>query len=44
MGFAKDLTGNYQRGLITLSVPMLAAAGIMLYMRRNAQRRSTSEL
>jgi ACS family tartrate transporter-like MFS transporter len=44
MGFAKDLTGNYQRGLITLSVPMLAAAGIMLYMRRNAQRRSTPEL
>ncbi len=36
MGFAKDLTGNYQRGLITLSFPMLLAAGIMLYMRYQA--------
>jgi ACS family tartrate transporter-like MFS transporter len=40
MGFAKDLTSNYQRGLITLSFPMLAAAGIMLYMRYQAQRTS----
>ncbi len=36
MGFAKDLTGNYQRGLLSLSVPMLLAAGIMLYMRYRA--------
>jgi ACS family tartrate transporter-like MFS transporter len=40
MGIAKDLTGNYQRGLITLGFPMLAAAGIMLYMRYQAQRTS----
>jgi ACS family tartrate transporter-like MFS transporter len=36
MGLAKDLTGNHQRGLLTLSIPMLAAAGIMLYMRRQS--------
>jgi ACS family tartrate transporter-like MFS transporter len=36
MGIAKDLTGTYQRGLLTLSIPMLAAAGIMLYMRRQS--------
>jgi ACS family tartrate transporter-like MFS transporter len=33
MGIAKDLTGNYQRGLLTMSVPMLLAAGIMLHLR-----------
>jgi ACS family tartrate transporter-like MFS transporter len=38
MGLAKDLTGDYQRGLITLSIPMLAAAGIMLYLRYQAHR------
>jgi ACS family tartrate transporter-like MFS transporter len=38
MGIAKDLTGNHQHGLLTLSVPMLAAAGIMLYMRDHAHR------
>jgi ACS family tartrate transporter-like MFS transporter len=38
MGVAKDLTGDYQRGLLTLTIPSLAAAGIMLLMRRNAMR------
>jgi hypothetical protein len=33
MGFAKDLTGNYQRGLVTLSIPMLIAAAIMYSLR-----------
>jgi ACS family tartrate transporter-like MFS transporter len=33
MGFARDLTGNYQRGLLTMTVPMLGAAAIMLYLR-----------
>ena len=36
MGFARDLTGNYQRGLLIMTVPMLAAAAIMLYLRRQA--------
>jgi len=36
MGFARDLTGNYQRGLLTMTVPMVAAAAIMLYLRRQA--------
>lgn len=39
MGFAKDLTGSDRRGLMTMSVPMLAAAGIMLYLRGEFQRK-----
>ena len=38
MGIAKDLTGNYRRGLLTMAVPMLIGAGIMLYLRRQPQR------
>jgi ACS family tartrate transporter-like MFS transporter len=38
MGFAKDLTGNDQRGLVAMSVPMLIAAGIMLYLRQQSYR------
>jgi len=37
MGIARDLTGNYRRGLLTMAIPMLAASGIMLYLRRLAQ-------
>jgi ACS family tartrate transporter-like MFS transporter len=40
MGLAKDLTGNYQRGLATLSVPMLLAAAIMLYLERQPIRQA----
>jgi MFS transporter, ACS family, tartrate transporter len=36
MGIAKDLTGDYQHGLLTLTVPALAAASIVLWMRRVA--------
>ncbi len=36
MGIAKDLTGNYQRGLLTMAFPMLLAAGIILYLRHLA--------
>jgi ACS family tartrate transporter-like MFS transporter len=36
MGLLKDLTGNYQRGLALLSLPMLADAGIMLYLGRQS--------
>jgi MFS transporter, ACS family, tartrate transporter len=39
IGFAKDLTGNYQSGLRLMSLPMLLATGIMLYLRRDARRR-----
>ncbi len=38
MGLAKDFTGDYQHGLLTLTIPSLMAAGIMLHMRRNAMR------
>jgi MFS transporter, ACS family, tartrate transporter len=37
MGRAKDFTGNYQGGLLTLAVPTIAGAAIVLVMRRNAQ-------
>ncbi|HEX4642160.1 MAG TPA: MFS transporter [Candidatus Acidoferrales bacterium] len=33
MGLAKDFTGNYQRGLLTLAIPSFTAAAILLYMR-----------
>jgi ACS family tartrate transporter-like MFS transporter len=33
MGIAKDLTGNYRRGLLTMAIPMLIGAGIMFYLR-----------
>ncbi|MDB6082284.1 MAG: major facilitator superfamily 1, partial [Gammaproteobacteria bacterium] len=40
MGIAKDLTGNDQRGLLTMAVPMLIAAAIMMYLRRRARQPS----
>lgn len=40
MGIAKDLTGDYQHGLLTLTFPSLIAAGIILVMWRNARRQS----
>ena len=43
MGLAKDLTGDYQRGLVTLALPMLIAAGIMFYLSRNTRRRDAPE-
>ena len=44
MGLAKDLTGNHQRGLLTLSIPMLAAAGMMFYLRRQSLRSPDAKL
>ena len=38
MGIAKDLTGNDQRGLTIMAIPMLIAAGITLHLRRRSQR------
>ena len=40
MGFAKDLTGDYQKGLRLMALPMLLGAAIMLYLRREARRNS----
>ena len=40
MGIAKDMTGDYQHGLLTLTVPSLAAAGIVLWMRRTALKQT----
>jgi MFS transporter, ACS family, tartrate transporter len=36
MGWLKDITGNYQRGLVILSIPMLIDAAIMVYLGRQA--------
>jgi ACS family tartrate transporter-like MFS transporter len=33
MGIAKDLTGDYRRGLLTMAAPMIVGAGIMFYLR-----------
>jgi MFS transporter, ACS family, tartrate transporter len=41
MGIAKDLTGNYRRGLLTMAVPMLIGAAIMVYLRRQSRRTPT---
>jgi MFS transporter, ACS family, tartrate transporter len=38
MGRAKDFTGNYQSGLLTLAIPALAGAAILLFMRHQAMR------
>jgi ACS family tartrate transporter-like MFS transporter len=38
VGFAKDLTGNEQRGMIPMAAPMLAGAGIMLYLRYRSRQ------
>jgi ACS family tartrate transporter-like MFS transporter len=38
MGRAKDFTGNYQGGLLTLAVPTIAGAAIVLVMRQTARR------
>jgi len=43
MGFARDLTGNYQLGLLAMTVPMLTSAVIMLYLRRQAIRTKRCE-
>jgi ACS family tartrate transporter-like MFS transporter len=38
MGLAKDFTGDYQRGLLTLTIPAFIAAAIMFAMWRNATK------
>jgi MFS transporter, ACS family, tartrate transporter len=38
IGHLRDLTGSDRLGMASLSVPMLAAAGIMFYLYRNSQR------
>jgi ACS family tartrate transporter-like MFS transporter len=39
LGVARDLTGNYQRGLLTLIVPLIAASAIILIIRRYSRAR-----
>ena len=35
MGRARDITGNYQRGLLTLAIPCILAAGLLFLVSRN---------
>ncbi len=42
MGRARDFTGNYQSGLLTLAVPTVAGAVILLAMRGDANRSSAT--
>jgi MFS transporter, ACS family, tartrate transporter len=44
MGIAKDLTGNYQRGLLTLTIPSLIGAALVFHMRRQSQLAPQSHL
>jgi ACS family tartrate transporter-like MFS transporter len=44
MGIAKDLTGDYQHGLLTLTLPALAAAAFVLWMERVATSERASRL
>ena len=39
IGIAKDLTGDYQRGLLLMSLPMLFGVGIMFHLRAGVRRR-----
>jgi MFS transporter, ACS family, tartrate transporter len=39
VGFAKELTGDYQRALLFMSLPMLLGAAIMFYLRAETRRR-----
>ncbi len=38
VGFAKDLTGNEQRGMVPMAAPMLFGAAIMLYLRHRTRQ------
>lgn len=39
MGWARDLTGNFQSGLAVLSATMLTATGVVMILRRMNQRK-----
>jgi MFS transporter, ACS family, tartrate transporter len=43
VGFAKDLTGDYQRGLLLMSIPMIIGAAIMFYLRADTRRRHQAQ-
>ena len=42
MGRAKDFTGNYQSGMLTLAIPAIVGAAIVLVMRRREIRTPNS--
>src|ERR1700722_10346100 len=44
MGIAKDLTGDYRHGLLTMAVPMLVGTGIMFYLRWQSHQAASALL
>src|ERR1017187_2832948 len=44
MGFLKDVTGNYHRGLVIRAIPMLLCAAIMLSLSGQAPRAQASSI
>jgi MFS transporter, ACS family, tartrate transporter len=44
MGIAKDLTGDYRHGLLTMAVPMLLGTGIVFYLRWHSHQGITPAL
>ena len=42
MGRARDLTGDYQRGLLTLAIPSLLAASLIFFLPRNERVNRTT--
>jgi ACS family tartrate transporter-like MFS transporter len=40
MGISIDLTGGFQRGLLTMAVPVVAAAGLITVIHRYGERRA----
>lgn len=43
LGIAHDLTGSYQRGLLTLAVPALVGSAIILVIRRHSKAHSSQQ-
>jgi hypothetical protein len=41
MGFARDLSGNFQQGLLMMTLPLLIAAAIMLYLLLTERRKGS---
>jgi ACS family tartrate transporter-like MFS transporter len=44
IGLARDLTGDYRRGVMALAIPALIAIALMAGLRRDALRRASVAL
>jgi ACS family tartrate transporter-like MFS transporter len=43
MGAARQLTGDYQRGLLTLAIPSVVAALLIVVLARTGAQRQSAE-